>query len=110
MWEAVAATKNTIVKNEDFTGTYEDKWFGKVEVSVKNGQLWFTSFRSPKLNGAMQFYKANSFAIKWQEQDYYMDAFAMFALDEEGKAQSIKMKAITPSFDFEDLDLQRVKH
>ncbi len=39
-----------------------------------------------------------------------MDAFAMFALDEEGKAQSIKMKAITPSFDFEDLDLQRVKH
>ena len=40
------------------------------------------------------------------------DAFAIFSLDEEGKAQSIKMKPISPntdfSFDFHDLDLKRV--
>jgi hypothetical protein len=61
----------------------------------------------------MQFYKANTFAIKWDYQDMNCDAFAMFALDEEGKAQSIKMKAISPntdfSFDFQDLDLVRIK-
>jgi hypothetical protein len=41
------------------------------------------------------------------------DAFAIFALDEEGKAQSLKMKGISPnidfSFDFQDLDLKRVE-
>jgi hypothetical protein len=40
------------------------------------------------------------------------DAFAMFSLDETGKAQSIKMKGISPnidfSFDFHDLDLTRI--
>jgi hypothetical protein len=37
----------------------------------------------------------------------------MFSLDMEGKASGIKMKAISPltdfSFDFHDLDLNRVK-
>ena len=61
----------------------------------------------------MSFYKANTFAIKWEYKDMNCDAFAMFSLDEDGKAQSIKMKGISPeidfSFDFQDLDLQRVK-
>jgi hypothetical protein len=61
----------------------------------------------------MAFYNANSFAIKWEYQDMNCDALAIFALDENGKAQSIKMKGISPnidfSFDFQDLDLQRVE-
>ena len=61
----------------------------------------------------MQFYKANTFAIKWVYDDMNCDAFAMFSLDEEGKAQSIKMKGISPnidfSFDFQDLNLERLK-
>jgi hypothetical protein len=40
------------------------------------------------------------------------DAFAIFSLDENGKAQNIKMKGISRfidfSFDFKDLDLKRV--
>ena len=42
------------------------------------------------------------------------DAFAMFVLDEEGKAVGIKMKGISPnidfSFDFQDLDFERVEN
>lgn len=113
VWQTVAAAKNTAVKPTDYTGVYEDKWFGKIEIFLKDNQLWFKSLRSPKLNGPMKFYKANTFAIKWEYQDMNCDAFAMFNLDEEGKAQSIKMKGISPaidfSFDFQDLDLQRVK-
>jgi hypothetical protein len=86
---------------------------GKGEVFLKGDQLWFKSFRSPKLNGPMSFYKANTFAIKWEYQDMNCDAFALFGLDENGKAQSIKMKGISPnidfSFDFQDLDFQRIK-
>lgn len=113
VWETVNKAKNSKIKNEDFIGLYEDKWFGKTEVFLKGNQLWFKSLRSPKLNGPMQLYKANTFAIKWEYQDMNCDAFALFSLDEEGKAQSIKMKGISPaidfSFDFQDLDLQRIK-
>ena len=113
-WEKVASEKNTKVKNENFIGIYEDKWFGKMEVFEKGKQLWIKSYRSPKLNGPMNFYNANTFAIKWEYQAMNCDAFAMFSLDETGKAQSIKMKGISPnidfSFDFHDLDLQRVNN
>ncbi len=112
VWESVAAAKNIKINAPDYTGIYEDKWFGKVEVFLKKDQLWFKAYRSPKLNGPMAFYRANTFAIKWEYQDMPADAFAIFTLDENGKAQSIKMKGISPSidfsFDFQDLDLQRI--
>lgn len=113
VWQTAAAAKNTKINAEDYTGMYEDKWFGKVEVFMKGNQLWMKALRSPKLNGPMSFYKANTFAIKWEYQDMNCDAFAIFSLDENGKAQSIKMKGISPnidfSFDFQDLDLERVR-
>ncbi|MBO9585831.1 MAG: serine hydrolase [Flavobacterium sp.] len=113
VWEKVKLSKNVKIKNEDFIGLYTDKWFGEIEVFEKNKQLWFKSYRSPKLNGPMAFYNANTFAIKWEYQAMNCDALAMFSLDENGKAQSIKMKGISPnidfSFDFQDLDLVRIK-
>ena len=113
VWEKVESVKTVKVKNEDFIGMYQDNWFGKIEVFEKDKQLWFKSFRSPKLNGPMAFYNANTFAIKWEYQAMNCDAFAMFSLDETGKAQSIKMKGISPnidfSFDFHDLDLKRIE-
>ena len=112
VWETVKSANNDHIKVEEYVGVYEDKWFWKVEVFMNNNQLWFKSYRSPKLNGPMYYYKANSFAIKWEYQDMNADAFAIFSLDEEGKAQSIKMKGISPnidfSFDFQDLYLRRI--
>lgn len=60
----------------------------------------------------MHFYRANTFATRWDYRDMNADAFATFQLDEEGKAQRIAMKGISPnidfSFDFHDLDWRRV--
>ena len=112
VWKVVAASSKKKIDPAGYIGIYTDKWFGKVEISLKGGQLWFKSYRSPKLTGPMSYYKANAFAIKWAYQDMNADAFAIFSLDEEGKAQSIKMRGISPgidfSFDFQDLDLQRL--
>lgn len=114
VWETVKSANSNYIKAENYVGVYEDSWFGKVEVFIKNNQLWFKSYRSPKLNGPMSYYKANAFAIKWEYQDMNADAFAMFSLDEEGIAQNIKMKGISPnidfSFDFQDLDLKRIEN
>ena len=113
VWKIVKSNAKQKVDSKTYIGIYEDKWFGKAEVFLKGKQLWFKSYRSPKLNGPMQFYKANSFAIKWEYQDMNADAFAIFSLDEEGKAQGIKLKGISPeidfSFDFQDLNFVRVE-
>lgn len=112
-WKKVVSVKNTKVKNEDFIGIYEDSWFGKAEVFLKGKQLWIKCLRSPKLNGPLAFYDANTFAVKWEYQAMNCDAFATFSPDEKGKAQSLKMKGISPnidfSFDFQDLDFKRVE-
>lgn len=114
VWEIVAKADGTTLNSEDYLGVYKDDWFGEIEVYLKEDQLWFKSYRSPKLNGPMRFYQANTFAIKWEYQDMNADALAMFTFDDQGKAQSIKMKGISPnidfSFDFQDLDLKRVNN
>lgn len=112
VWETVKTADKSKINENDFIGLYEDVWFGKMEIFKKGDQLWIKSYRSPKLNGPMYFYKANTFAIKWEFQDMNCDAFAMFSLDENGKATGFKMKGISPnidfSFDFQDLDLKRI--
>jgi len=113
VWKKVAAANDDHIKAEDYIGIYKDNWFGNVEVLLQDNQLWVKSHRSPKLTGPMSFYQANTFAVKWEYQDMNADAFMLFSLDENGKAQSIKMKGISPnidfSFDFQDLDLERVE-
>ncbi len=113
VWEIAKNADESKINKDDYIGIYEDPWFGKVEVFKKEEQLWMKSHRSPKLIGTMHFYRANTFAIKWEYRQMNCDAFAMFTLDEEGIAQSIKMKGISPnidfSFDFHDLNLSRVE-
>ncbi len=113
VWETVEAAKNIKINQQNYIGIYKDNWFGNIEIFMKGNQLWFKSYRSPKLNGPMSFYKDNSFAIKWEYQDMPADALATFTMDKNGKGKSIQMKGISPnidfSFDFHDLDLQRVK-
>lgn len=96
-----------------FTGTYRDVWFGNITISLKDGKPWFTSMRSPKLNGEIFFYTGNTFVVKWADRSMDADAFLNFSLDEEGKAAGLKMKPISPltdfSYDFQDLDFVKLK-
>ncbi len=112
VWETVENADDSHINPDDYTGVYEDKWFGKVKVHLDGEQLWLTSLRSPKLTGPMYFYKANAFAIKWIYRELDADAFTIFSLDEEGKAQKINMKGISPdidfSYDFQDLYFERI--
>ncbi len=109
------AANKTIVDLTIYTGVYKDPWFGKIEIYEKENKLWFKSLRSPKLSGQMQYYQANTFVVKWTASGLTdADAFVMFQLDEDGVAQSFKMKGISPaidfSFDFQDLDLTRISN
>lgn len=113
IWKTVEEANDDHINPDDYTGIYRDNWFGKVKIYLNNNQLWFRSLRSPALTGPIYFYKANAFVIKWENRELDADAFAIFSLDEEGKAERIRMKGIAPdidfSYDFQDLDLKRVK-
>ena len=68
---------------------------------------------SPRLKGELIPYSPNVMVVKWDDRSYDADAFVNFQMDENGKAQAMKLKPISGitdfSFDFEDLDLQKKK-
>lgn len=114
IWKGIEAQQKLSTTKADtavYGGVYHDVWFGDVMITLKNGKLWFDSKRSPRLSGEMLPYKANTFVVKWNDRSMDADAYAMFTLDNTGKASGFKMKAISPltdfSYDFHDLDLKR---
>ena len=96
-----------------YIGTYKDTWFGDIEISTTGGKAWLTSKRSPKLKGELFPFKGNTLIVRWNDRTMDADAYVMFTTDMDGKPSGITMKAISPltdfSFDFQDLDLKRVK-
>ena len=113
IWKITKTANISELELNNFLGTFEDPWFGKIGIYEEGNKLWFRSHRSPKLKGKMFYYKANTFIAKWDDPSLVdADAFVMFGLDEEGKALNIKMKVISPlidfSYDFQDLNFLRV--
>lgn len=112
VWETVRSGEHQ-VELENYLGTYEDPWFGRIRITSRNGQPWFISERSPQLTGPMFHYRATTFAIPWENREMDADAFAIFGLDQEGRAVSLRMKGISPdidfSYDFQDLDFRRIE-
>ena len=96
-----------------YLGTYKDTWFGEMTISNNNGKAWLSSVRSPKLKGELFPYKGNTLIVRWTDRSMDADAFVMFTTDMDGKPSGMTMKAISPltdfSFDFQDLDLKRIK-
>jgi len=114
VWKQVDARTHDGSKTDitPFAGTYHDVWLGDAVISVKDGKLWFTAKRSPKLTGQVLPYKGNTFVIKWNYRSMEADAYAMFSFDEQGNPSGLKLKPISPltdfSFDFQDLDFKKV--
>ena len=96
-----------------YIGVYRDAWFGDIEISSAGGKSWLTSKRSPKLKGELLPFKGNTLIVRWNDRTMDADAYVMFTTDMDGKPSGMTMKAISPltdfSFDFQDLDLKRVK-
>jgi len=114
VWATVKARRRELfaeIDQQAFIGTYTDAWFGDVFIYEENGKLRFRAVKSPKLRGEMFHYTANTFIIKWDDRTMDADAFAVFALDREGKPSAITMEAVSPltdfSYDFQDLDFRR---
>ena len=116
VWQQVALAQKAAAKKPDYkayVGRYHDAWLGDVNVYQQGQQLWLRAVRAPRLVGQVLPYRGSTFAVRWKARSLNADAFATFALDDQGRASGIKMKPISPatdfSYDFQDLDLQRVE-
>ena len=122
IWAGITSEQKNNTTKVDFStyaGTYRDRWFGDVILSQKDSHFIFHSVRSPKLTGELFYYKGDTgpaprFVVKWNNRSFDADAYVTFQVDDTMKPVSIKMTPISPltdfSFDFQDLDLQRVKN
>jgi CubicO group peptidase (beta-lactamase class C family) len=115
VWKQVAAAQKAAPKKPNYAayvGRYHDVWLGDVNIVAQGNQLWLKAKRSPRLTGQLLPYQGNIYVVRWRDRSFNADAFAAFILDAHGQATSVKMKPISPatdfSFDFQDLDLQRV--
>jgi len=106
-------TQKFAYKTSDIVGVYKDVWFGEIEISSQNNKLRILCKTSPRLRGELLAYSENTFVAKWDDRSYDADAFVIVSFDKTGKAEAFKMKAISPmtdfSFDFQNLDLKRIK-
>lgn len=115
IWTSIQSEQKLNTSKADlalYTGTYHDKWLGDVSLSQENGKFRFLSKRSPKLAGEILFFKNNTFIVKWDRRNFDADAYMYFQIDRNGKPSGFSMEAISPltdfSFDFQDLDFQKL--
>ncbi len=96
-----------------YAGTYRDRWYGDVQVSLGNGRLGMRFGASPLLVGRLEHWQHDTFLVRWQDRTLNGDAFVTFALDADGQVREARMEAASEltdfSFDFQDLVLQPVK-
>lgn len=104
--------KNSPKNKRNYINTYHDNWFGNVQIFLKNDKLWFQSERSPQLRGEMIFFKENTFLVKWSNPEIKADAFVIFTMNSNGRANGFRMERASPkiafSYDFQDLNFKYI--
>jgi len=110
---ARAADSKPSLPLEAFVGTYRDDWYGDIFIEQEeDGQLSFRSGRAATLRGPLEHFQHDTFIARWVDRLLMADSYVSFVMSPEGKVERIRMKAVSPntdfSFDFHDLDLQRV--
>ena len=115
VWQQVAAAQQAAPNKPDhaaYVGRYHDAWLGDVRIFAQGPQLWFKAQRSPRLTGQLLPYRGNTYVVRWRDRSFDAYAYAAFTLDAQGRASSLQMKPVSAatdfSYDFQDLDLQRV--
>jgi len=98
---------------ECYAGTYNDGWYGDIEIAFENDKLVMRFTKTALLVGEMEHWQYDSFIVRWRDRELRADAYVTFALKPDGTIDQAKMEAVSPdtdfSFDFQDLLLKPVR-
>ena len=96
----------------DYTGVYQDPWFGKIDIKMSGKTLRFRSYKSKQMKGRLEPFDQNTFIARWDNRSFDADAYVRFATDFKGKISNIEMRPVLDgtdfSFDFQDLNFTRL--
>jgi CubicO group peptidase (beta-lactamase class C family) len=98
---------------DEVVGSYEDPWFGEIELFRRGGKLLLRSIMSPILVGELKYLGDSEFVVQWFDRTLEADAFVRFYKNASGIISGAKMEAVSSetdfSFDFHDLSFKPVK-
>ncbi len=93
-----------------YAGTYEDVWYGDVQVTIADGKLRLAFSHTPQLQGELVHWQHDTFIARWDDREMRADAYVTFQLSPDGSIDQVKLRAVDPatdfSFDFHDLLLR----
>ncbi len=88
---------------EKFCGTYEDKMYGKAEVTLKDGELYLQFLPSPFLRGKLHHYHFDTFYIDW-EDDFLTRGWIKFDMNFDATIKKFTIEVPnSPDFIFTEL-------
>ncbi len=64
-----------------YIGHYADRWFGTMTITQSDNVLRIESTKMVTLTGTLEPFEANSFVIRWDNQNAARDAFIHFDID-----------------------------
>ncbi len=92
---------------EKYAQTYNDAWYGDIDIAFENGKLVMRFTKSPSLVGDLEHWQYDTFVVRWRERELRADAYVTFWLNPDGTVNEARMRPFSPdvdfSYDFQDL-------
>jgi CubicO group peptidase (beta-lactamase class C family) len=96
-----------------YAGTYTDRWYGDIRITLEQGKLVMRFAHTPGLSGELQHFQHDTFIARWADRELRADAYVTFSLNADGTIAQATMAAVSAatdfSFDFQDLLLRPTK-
>jgi CubicO group peptidase (beta-lactamase class C family) len=93
-------------------GTYNDPWYGDIEIAATANGLGIDFKSTPRMGGKLEHWQYDTFITRFDDKTLE-PAYVTFALDQDGKVARVSMKAASPiadfSWDYQDLNFTPVK-
>ncbi|MFA7228885.1 MAG: serine hydrolase [Melioribacteraceae bacterium] len=94
---------------EKYCGIYEDKMYGKAEVTIKNSSLFLQFVPSPTFRGELKHYQYDMFQIDW-EDEFLTRGYIKFDLGFKGEVKQMTFEVPnSPDFIFTELLFEKIK-
>ena len=91
---------------DHYVGTYNDPWYGNIEVSMVKGKLAIDFKSTPRMGGPLDHWQYDSFITRFTDKSIE-PAYVTFGLNADGNVERITMKPVSPiadfSYDYQDL-------
>lgn len=94
---------------DKYCGIYEDKMYGKAEVSLKDGKLFLQFLPSPSFKGELKHYHFDTFFIDW-EDEFLTRGWVKFDMDFNANIKQFTIEVPnSPDFIFTELLFEKSK-